>query len=114
VVWDSNWNLLGSSGGPTAAEQVDLKNLPAGTYHVEVDGYATASPASDFTLFTWAVGAGTGNMAVTTPATVTLGGTASVGLSYSGLLPATRYLGSVNYGGVAASAPATIVRVNTP
>jgi hypothetical protein len=114
VVWDSNWNLLGSSGGPTASEQVDLKNLPAGTYHVEVDGYATASPASNFILFTWAVGAGAGNMAVSTPATVTLGGTAAVGLSFNGLLPATRYLGSVSYGGEAASAPATIVRVNTP
>jgi hypothetical protein len=112
-VRDSSKNLLGYSGGATAAEQVDLQNLPAGTYNVKVVGYATANPSS-FTLFTWAVGAGVGNMVVTAPATVTVGGTANVGLSFTGLLPATRYLGTVGYGGGAASAPATVVRVNTP
>jgi len=112
-VFDADFNLLGGSGGATSAEQVDLKNLPAGTYYVDVEGYATANP-STFTLFTWAVGADAGNMAVTTPATVTTGGTASVGLSFTGLLPATRYLGSVVYGGGAATAPATVVRVTTP
>jgi hypothetical protein len=113
-VYDSTGKLIGGSGGATSAEQVDLKNLPAGTYYVDVVGYATGDPVSNFTLFSWAVGAGTGNMAVSTPATVTVGGAASVGLSFNGLLPATRYLGSVSYGGEAASAPATIVRVNTP
>jgi hypothetical protein len=53
-------------------------------------------------------------MTVTAPATVTLGASASVGLSFTGLVPATRYLGSVVYGGGAASATPTVVRVNTP
>ena len=113
-IYDATGKLIGGSGGATAAEQVDLQNLPAGTYYVDVIGYATATPSSAFTLFTWAVGAGTGNMAVTTPATVTVGGTANVGLTFTGLQAATRYLGSVNYGGEAVTAPATVVRVNTP
>jgi len=112
-VFDAAFQQIGGSGGSTSAEQVDLKNLPAGRYYAYVDGFATASPASDFTLFTWAVGAGVGNMTVTTPTMVTLGGTASVGLTFSDLLPATRYLGTVSYGDGAASAPATVVRVNT-
>jgi hypothetical protein len=113
-IYDATGKLIGSSGGGTSAEQVDLKNLPAGTYYVDVLGYATASPASNFTLFTWAVGAGAGNMAVSTPSAVTVGGTANVSLSFTGLLPATRYLGTVSYGGEAATAPATVVHVNTP
>jgi hypothetical protein len=113
-VYDSTGKFIGGSGGPTAAEQVDFKNLPAGTYYVHVVGYATADPTSAFTLFTWAVGTGVGNMAVSAPATVALGGKASVGLSFTGLLPATRYLGTVGYGGGAAGAAATVVRVNTP
>ncbi|MEI8030896.1 MAG: S8 family serine peptidase [Comamonadaceae bacterium] len=113
-IFDAAFKQIGGSGGPTAAEQVDFKNLPAGTYYAYVDGFATAKPTSAFTLFTWAVGAGVGNMAVTAPATVSVGGTASVGLSFTGLLPATRYLGTVGYGGGAASAAATVVRVNTP
>jgi hypothetical protein len=112
-VFDSNFNQIGGSGGSTSAEQVDLRNLPAGTYYAYIDGFATADP-STFRLFTWAVGADTGNMTVTAPATVTLGASASVGLSFTGLVPATRYLGSVVYGGGAASATPTVVRVNTP
>jgi hypothetical protein len=113
-VFDAEFNQIGGSGGATSAEQVDLKNLPAGTYYAYVDGFAAADPASNFTLFTWAVSAGVGNMSVTAPANVTVGGTANVGISFTDLLPATRYLGTVSYGGEAASAPATVVRVNTP
>ncbi len=107
------WTLVGASGGSTSAEQVDLVNPVAETYHVEVNGYATANPSA-FTLFTWVVGADAGNMAVTAPATVTVGVPASVGLSFTGLAPATRYLGVVGYGGGAATAAPTVVRVTTP
>jgi hypothetical protein len=56
----------------------------------------------------------TGNMTVTAPTEATAGQTATVGLGFSGLAPATRYLGSVAYSGVAGLPAPTIVRVDTP
>ena len=56
-----------------------------------------------------------GNMAiVTAPAGATIGASGSVSLTFSGLAPVTKYLGTVAYGGGAASASATTVRVDTP
>ena len=52
---DSGGTLVGSSGGPTAAEEVDLLNPAADTYTVLVDGFATSNP-STFTLFAWVLG----------------------------------------------------------
>jgi len=51
---------------------------------------------------------------VTAPAGATIGASGSVSLTFSGLAPATKYLGTVAYGGGAASASATTVRVDTP
>ena len=104
--------LVGSSGGGTSAEEVNLVNPTAATYTVYVDGYATANP-STFTLFTWVLGStSAGNMAVTAPASATIGGTGAIGLSFSGLTPGTKYLGSVAYGGAAGMPDPTIVRAD--
>lgn len=104
------------SGGGTASEEIDLVNpsgLPA-TYTVWVHGFATGNP-STFTLFTWLLGStDAGNMAVTAPSAATTGGTGTISLAFSGLAPATRYLGSVAYSGVAGLPNPTIVRVDTP
>jgi subtilisin family serine protease len=105
---------VGVSGGGTADEEVDLLNPAAGTYTVWVHGFATGNP-STFTMFAWALGsADAGNMTVTAPASATLGASGSINLAFSGLAPATRYLGSVAYSGVAGMPNPTIVRVNTP
>jgi hypothetical protein len=53
-------------------------------------------------------------MSVTAPPTATTGGSGTVGLTFSGLAPATRYLGSVVYSGTAGMPNPTIVRVDTP
>jgi hypothetical protein len=104
--------LVGSSGGGTSAEEVNLLNPAADTYTVVVDGYATANP-STFTLFTWVLGtADAGNMTVSAPATATLGGTGAINLSFSGLTAGTKYLGSVAYSGAAGMPNPTIVRVD--
>jgi hypothetical protein len=58
--------------------------------------------------------AAAGNMTVTAPSTATIGGTGNILLSFSGLAPATNYLGSVAYSGAAGMPNPTIVRVDTP
>ena len=105
--------LVGSSGSATSAEEVNLLNPAAGTYTVVVDGYATASPSSTFTLFAWTLDAtAAGNMTVTAPATATMGGSGAINLGFSGLTPGIRYLGSVAYSGAAGMPNPTIVRVD--
>ena len=114
VVYNEAGTVVGSSGGGTSAEEVNLLNPAAGTYTVLVDGYATANP-STFTLFAWVLGtADAGNMTVTAPATAVLGGTGTIDLTFSGLAAATKYLGSVVYGGAAGMPNPTIVRVDVP
>ena len=110
--------LVGVSGSGTSEEVVNFVN-PTGaapvTVRVYIHGFATDGPTADFTLFHWNLGsAAAGNMTVTAPAAATLGQTGSIGLSFSGLAPATRYLGSVAYGGAANMPNPTIVSVRTP
>ncbi len=105
--------LVGSSGGGTSDEEVNLLNPTAATYTVYVVGYATADP-TNFTLFAWVLGStAAGNMTVSAPATAVTGATEAITLSFTGLAPATKYLGSVAYSGVAGMPNPTIVRVDT-
>ncbi len=92
-----------------------MPNPAEGTYYVEVDGYATGNP-STFTLFTWVLGStAEGNMTVSAPDTAEIGETGAINLTFSGLAPATKYLGSVAYDGATTGLPnPTIVRVDTP
>lgn len=107
--------LVGSSGGVTSAEEVNLLNPTAATYTVWVHGWDVPAAQANFTLFTWVLGsADEGNMTVTAPAAATTGATGTIELTFSGLTPATRYLGSVAYSGIAGLPNPTIVRVNTP
>jgi subtilisin family serine protease len=111
-------SLVGASGGATSAEAVNFVNPTGGspiTLRVYVHGFATDGPDSNFTLFHWILGTTpAGNMTVTAPASATLGATGTIGLSFSGLTPGTRYLGSVAYSGSTGMPNPTIVRVDTP
>ena len=53
-------------------------------------------------------------MTVAAPAMRRPGTTGAINLTFSGLAPATKYLGSVAYGGTAGMPNPTIVRVDTP
>ena len=108
--------LVGSSGSGTSAEEVNLLNPTAGAYTVVVQGWGTDGPDAKYTLFHWLLGStAAGNMTVAAPASATLGATQDVVLTFTGLAPATKYLGSVAYAGSAAPLPnPTIVRVDTP
>jgi subtilisin family serine protease len=110
----SGSTLVGSSGSGTSAEEVNLLNPAAGNYTVVVQGWGVAG-SSPFKLHTWLLGsAAAGNMTVSAPASATTGATGAINLTFSGLAPATRYLGSVAYAGVAGMPNPTIVRVDTP
>ena len=104
--------LVGSSGGATSSEEVSLVNPTAATYTVYVDGYATANPTV-FTAFAWVLGsADAGNMIISAPATATVGATGNVNLTFGGLTPGIKYLGSVAYSGTAGMPSPTVVRVD--
>ena len=107
--------LVGASGGGTAAEGVNLRNPTAATYRVWVHGFAVNPSPANFTLFTWVLGStAAGNMTVNAPTSATTGATENIQLQFSGLTPATKYLGSVAYSGIAGLPNPTIVRVDTP
>jgi hypothetical protein len=113
-VFNSASALVGTSGSGTSAEEVNLTNPAAGNYTVVVQGWGVPG-SSPFKLHTWLLGgASAGNMSVAAPATATVGGTGAINLTFSGLAPATKYLGSVVYGGAASSTAPTIVRIDTP
>lgn len=106
--------LVGGSGSGTSNEEVNLINPVADTYTVYVHGYDVATSAN-FTLFNWLLGStDAGNMTVSAPTTATTGALATIDLSFSGLAPGTRYLGSVAYSGIAGLPNPTIVRVDVP
>ena len=107
---------VGASGGGTSQEEVNLANPAAGAYTVFVHGWGVPAPGTaSFTLFSWLLGsANAGNMSVSAPATATTGDSGTIGLSFTGLTPGTKYLGSVAYsdGVIALPVSPTIVRVD--
>ncbi|HSI52577.1 MAG TPA: hypothetical protein VK981_01325, partial [Ramlibacter sp.] len=104
---------VGSSGGATAAEEVNFRNPPAGVFTVRVVGFAVPSGAANFNLFSWVLGStSAGNMTVTAPATATTGQTGTITVTTSGLTAGTKYMGSVAYGGTTNLPNPTIVRVD--
>ena len=109
---DSTLTLVGSSGGGTAAEEVNLTNPTPATYKVFVHGWETDGPDSNNTLFAWTLGsAAAGNLTATpSTTTATIGASASVALAWTGLDATKKYLGAVDYTG-SAGMPTTIVRI---
>jgi subtilisin family serine protease len=113
-VANSGGTIVGASGSGTSAEEVNLLNPAAGNYTVVVQGWGVPG-SSPFKLHTWLLGStAAGNMSVSAPASATVGGTGAINLTFSGLAPVTKYLGSVAYGGAAGMPNPTIVRIDTP
>jgi len=113
-VANSSGTLIGVSGGGTSDEEVNFVNLAAGNYTVYVHGFAV-NGTTPFKLYAWVLGStAAGNMAVTAPAAATQGTTGTINLTFSGLAPGTKHLGSVAYGGSTGLPNPTIVRIDTP
>lgn len=102
------------SGNSNSDEALQVLSPEPGTYKVCVGAYSGVAPMKH-RLSSWIVGPGDGaNLKVLTPASVTAGGSATLGLSWSGLAGGKRYVGGIQYldatGRVAA---ANVVRVDT-
>jgi len=105
---------VGSSTSGTSAEVVNLLNPMAATYTVVVHGWGVPG-SSPFKLHTWVLGStAAGNMTVSAPSSATIGTIGNINLTFTGLVPGTKYLGSVAYSGVAGLPNPTIVRVDVP
>ena len=110
---------VGMSASGTSAEEVNFTfatptaaPIPLTVY---VHGWGLPAGTSPFKLHSWSLGTSdAGNMAVSAPASATVGATGEINLSFSGLAPGTKYLGSVVYGGAAGMPAPTIVRVDNP
>ena len=90
----------------------DARNMVA--QRVYVHGFAV-DVSTSFKLFSWLLDSSSaGNMTVAAPSAATTGATGSITLTFSGLAPATKYLGSVFYSGSSGLPNPTIVRVDTP
>jgi hypothetical protein len=112
---DNNTSLY--SGNDGSNESVQILSPAAGTYKVCVVAYGTSSGQASMThsLSSWIVGVGDGtSLKVLTPQVVYSGGTATVGLSWSGLATGKRYVGGLQYLDAGGNVQATsAVRVST-
>jgi hypothetical protein len=105
--------VVGTSGGPTTAEEVNVVNPAPGVYTVFVQGFAIATGTADFTLFSWSLGStAAGNMTIAAPTQATTGATATIGLTFTGLAAGAKYLGAVDYAGTTPAPASTIIRVD--
>jgi len=106
---------VGSSSDGDSNEEVTLTNNgTTGTYSVYVHAFFTNGPTATGQLFSWVVGsvdAGNTTISGVGPATV---GTQTHTATFSGLSPATRYLGRVDYSDGTARIARTLLTVRTP
>ena len=104
-----------SSDGDSNEEVTHFNSGGAATYKVYVHGWSTNGPSASGTLFTWIVTtASAGNTTLTGVGPATTGGVQTHTATFSGLAPATRYLGRVDYNDGAASIGQTLLTVRTP
>jgi hypothetical protein len=112
-VFDSTGSQVGGSGSGTSEEEVNLVNPAADDYFVVVHGWQTDGPDANYTLFSYLVGStDAGNMTIVAPAAASLGTTANVDVSFSGLTPGKKYLGAVDYNDGTDVLDSTLVRVD--
>ncbi len=90
---------LSASG--SADEEVTLHAPAAGTYDVYVNGFATPGGSTGYKLSNFVVGSDSAGNASVAPASaaVTIGTPTTLTASWTGLDPAKRWLGVINYSG---------------
>jgi hypothetical protein len=93
--------LVGLSASGAADEQVTLVDPADGTYDVYVNGFATPGGSTSYGLANFIVPAASeGNASVTpNPASVTQGVPITLSAGWTGLDPAKRWFGVINYSG---------------
>jgi subtilisin family serine protease len=108
--YTSGGTLIGISAGGTADESIVLG---AGTFNIYVVLFAAPSTPLTTNLNTFVVPAAAAGNLTATPASqsVTLGGNATVNLSWSGLSPATRYAGVLTFSDGTNTVGRTIINI---
>jgi hypothetical protein len=105
---------VGSSGGSTAEESVNVNNPPAGVYHVSIDYFAGAGDSLDVKVNDFQVVAAppAGNLTAT-PASqaVTTSTPTTVTANWTGLDAGRRYLGYLTFSDGTANVGRTLVNV---
>jgi hypothetical protein len=93
--------FVAQSASGSADEQVTLRNPAAGTYDVYVNGFDTPGGSTSYKIANFVVAAtDAGNASVTpNPASVTTGTPITLTGNWTGLDPAKRWFGVINYGG---------------
>ena len=93
--------LVALSASGAADEQVTMLNPAAGTYNVYVNGFATPGGTTAYHQSNFVVpGTTVGNATVTpNPASVTSGTPVALTANWTGLDPAKRWLGLIEYSG---------------
>jgi subtilisin family serine protease len=119
LILNSSNALVSSSSTDGSNESVTLMNPAAGNYKACVIAYDKEKRASTTaTLSSWIVSTADvgGNFKVLAPATTYVGGTASVGMSWSGLAAGQRFLGAASYkvGGAVVGTTLVDVQTNDP
>jgi subtilisin family serine protease len=94
-------DLVALSASGNADEQVTLLDPPAGTYDVYVNGFSTPGGSTNYGLANFVVDAASaGNASVSpNPAAVVQGVPETLTANWTGLDPAKRYFGVINYTG---------------
>ena len=106
--------IIASSTNGGTNEQITLTHPANGTYTMVVHGWAVPNPGTAFDLRSWLVPAtGGGTLAVTSgsPVAAVIGGTTTVGLSWSGLTVGTDYVGVVTHAIDGTEVGSTVVAV---
>jgi len=114
---DQSCSRIAQSGGPTAAEQIDVAFPGAGTYVVFVHGFDTddvaGGPGAVYDIAAWQFGLNddAGNLTVGAPSFVTAGATVDIDVGWSGLMPETIYLGGISHTTPAGLVGLTVIRI---
>jgi subtilisin family serine protease len=114
-LYNSAGEEVALSGAGSTDEHIDL-TLPADdTYTLYVHGWETGDATVGYTLRSWQVQLATGgSLEVTSaPTTATIGGTGTIEVAWSGLEPATEYLGAVSHNSPDGVVGLTLVSVTT-
>jgi hypothetical protein len=107
--------FVGGSGSGTSEEEVTVASPAPGMYLAVVHGWQTDGPDANYSLFSWSVpsASGSSNMSVIAPAAATLGVMDTIGVSWTGLTPGTKYLGGVSHSDTGGPFDFTVIRVDT-
>ena len=104
---------LGSSGGATSAEVVDVANPAAGGYVFVIDYYSSSTGSIDYTAWIQPVFGDAGNATVSAPDSAVANTSGTVTVDYTGLTGGTRYLGVVQHEDNVGEMSRTIIDVDT-